>query len=78
LAQSTGGSLLDWNRDFDQRVGRKEFEFRIVPEHQYDAVDSECVLYPDLDDMRREVKWENVTDNRTLFEQWVTWYSSPP
>jgi hypothetical protein len=71
--QKTGASCFDWRRDFDVLVGRKPFEFRFVTEHQWDAIDYDGVVFPDVVEKRQQLKAEIVKKTLSFFERIRAW-----
>ncbi|KAH0795513.1 cell division cycle protein [Histomonas meleagridis] len=71
--QTTGASLFDWKNDIDVLTGKKEFEFRIVNEHQYDNVDYDTQVYPEMNEIKKRVKARIVNENKSFIERWITW-----
>ena len=73
FSKEAGASLFHWVDDIDVLTGKKEFEFRLVEENQYNDVDYDYVLYPDLLMLKNQVKAKVVNDNKSLLERYLTW-----
>ena len=71
--RTTGESLFNWDRDIDVLTGVNEFEFRLVNEKQYNDVDYDRVIFPELVSVKNNVKAKIVNDNKSFFERYVTW-----
>jgi hypothetical protein len=73
----TGSACFVWERegDFNVMVGRNAFEFRFITEHQWDSVDYECVVFPDVAQKKQAVKAEIVKQSLSLFERFLAWRS---
>lgn len=71
--KTTGESLFNWDKDIEVLTGEKEFEFRLVSENQYNDVDYDHVIYPELASLKNEVKAKIVNDYKSFFERYVTW-----
>jgi hypothetical protein len=68
-----GLALFNWNHDLDVLTGKKEFEFRIVNEHDYDEVDYEAVIDPDVLNIIKQTKKQIINNNTSFLQRWFSW-----
>ena len=74
FAKEAGASLFNWKDDIEVLTGKKEFEFRLVEnENEYNYINYDFVLYPDLLMIKNRIKAKIVNDNKSFFEKFVTW-----
>jgi hypothetical protein len=72
MNMNTGGAMFDWSRDYDQLVGRKEFEFRVASEQDVDVM---TALPPESVDFKTQAKRKVVSSQKTEIER-TTWPDS--
>lgn len=72
-ARTTGSSLFHWDVDIDVLTGKKEFEFRLVEENQYDNVNYDNLVEKEIIMMKNQVKANIVNDNKSFAEKHFKW-----
>ena len=70
---TTGEALFNWDRDIDILTGKKDFEFRVVDESICSQVDYNSIIFPECQDVKKQVKADIVNENKSYLERYITW-----